>query len=75
MQPPSLEYSVIKYPDYIEPNYSHTLFRYDALPEWIQDGMRKLDLAGSGVTVPYFGIKYGHEYWFKSVKFSADSGD
>jgi hypothetical protein len=38
-------------------------YRHDALPGWMQDGMRKLDVAGSGTDVPYFGMKIGDTYW------------
>lgn len=68
-----LAYAVVRYPDYVEPNYSSSLYRFDALPGWMQDGIYKLDIAGNGTEVPQFGIKRGDTYWFKSVKYAAES--
>ena len=72
---PQLEYSIVRYPYYGSSSTTPALYRFDALPGWIQDGIRKLDLAGSGVLVPYFGLKRGDTYWFKSVKYARESGD
>jgi hypothetical protein len=43
-----------------------SLYRYDAIPEWIRIGMDLLDMAstkGCG-SVPFFGSRASNVYWF-----------
>ena len=67
VMPDALNYSVTRYHDEGWVNATGAgMYRYDALPEWIRDAMRKLDVAGDGTIVPYFGLKRGDTYWMYS---------
>lgn len=61
-----LDYVVTAHPDF--QFYSNkSMFRWDTLPEWMRDGILKLDLAGNNVNITGFGEKRGDTYWFRSA--------
>lgn len=39
------------------------LYRFDMLPQWMQDAIATLDTAGPNVGVPGLGRKIGSTYW------------
>lgn len=61
-------YEITTYPKPPEPISQNSFFRFDVLPEWMQDCMRILDVAGDGVRVDGIGAKFGTvTYWLDSV--------
>lgn len=53
---------------FTEENMGHAMsdfncYRFDVLPDWIQNAIATLDTAGSNVGVPGLGRKVGNAYW------------
>lgn len=46
--------------------------RIDLMPPWMQDGIRLMDVAGSGQFVENIGKKVGGVYWFFSDSMKID---
>lgn len=43
-------------------------YRFDALPDWMREGIQLLDVAGSGVVIePIRAKRTGDQYWFFAV--------
>lgn len=47
--------------------YLPTIYRFDILPQWMQDAVATLDTAGAGVDVVGIGRKVGNTYWIGSA--------
>lgn len=43
-----------------------SVYRFDVLPDWIQDAIRMLDAAGVGYPVDGLGRKVGDTYWVEA---------
>lgn len=52
--------------------YEDKLYRFDLLPQWMQDAVAVLDTAGSGIGVLGLGRKIGGSYWIGA---GLDTGD
>jgi hypothetical protein len=63
-------YQVTVYPKQSEVTASYVTqgeYRPDALPRWIIEGVRMLDVAGVDTRVPFYGSRIGGSYWFESI--------
>lgn len=67
-------YIVHTFPD-IQKRYGDgdkVTLRIDLMPRWMQDGIRLMDVAGSGHLVENTGKKVGGTYWFFSASMMID---
>lgn len=63
-------YEVTHYPRTPDDIRQASYFRFDALPEWMQDCMRILDVAGENVRVDGVGVRVGEiTYWLDADDF------
>lgn len=46
-----------------QPSQANGTYRFDMLPQWMQDAIAALDVAGPGVGVPNIGRKIGSTFW------------
>lgn len=49
--------------DNAQPLQANGTYRFDVLPQWIQDAIAALDTAGPNVGVPGLGRKIGSTFW------------
>lgn len=64
---PSGLYYITVYPRNPKP-LAHRRYRVDVLPEWMLEGIRLMDIAGSGVRIESMNmLKIGDRYWFEAV--------
>lgn len=63
-------YEILQYPKAPGRITQISYFRFDALPEWMQDCMRILDVAGENVRVDGVGVRVGEiTYWLDANDF------
>lgn len=56
-------YGVIVFPIGGATSSKEQFYRFDVLPQWIQDAIAALDTAGPNVGVPGLGRKIGSTFW------------
>lgn len=56
-------YGVVVFPTGSHASSKEQFYRFDVLPQWMQDAIATLDTAGPNVGVPGLGRKIGSTYW------------
>ena len=69
-------YKVTTYPAFEGDNnsypYTYGWYSLETLPQWMQDAIRALDVAGAGYGVNGLGKRVGDTYWISKVLTLAD---
>lgn len=65
-------YKVTTYPTFDVDNnnsypYTYGWYSLEALPQWLQEAIRALDVAGAGYGVNGLGKRVGDTYWISKV--------